>query len=179
MKIEITGRHLVVTPALRTYVLKRLRKFTKLCGEDTSFHVIIDVEKDRHAAEIVLKSKLFDITGKGQTGDMYSSILQAVEKLERQALKRKSRRIEAKRQRAQEEALIERAGRSRVSRRALSVRDGGIFEEEAPKKPMSVEEAVIEMDHSEYPFVVFTNVDTGVVEVIYRRKDGNLAVVRG
>jgi len=179
MKIEITGRHLVVTPALRSYVLRRLRKFTKICGEDTTFHVIIDVEKDRHAAEIVLKSKLFDITGKGQTDDMYTSILRAVEKLERQALKQKSRRIEAKRQRAQEKAVVERAGRSRPSRKALSGPTGGVLEEEAPRKPMTVDEAAIEIEHSEYPFVVFTNVESGVVEVLYRRKDGGLAHVRG
>jgi len=179
MKIEITGRHLVVTPALRSYVLKRLRKFTKICGDDTSFHVIIDVEKDRHAAEIVLKSKLFDITGKGQTDDMYSSILRAVEKLERQALKQKSRRIEAKRQRAQEKAVVEKAGRNRPPRRGASAGAGAIREEETLKKPMTVDEAAIEIESSDYPFVIFTNVESGAVEVVYRRKGGGLAHVRG
>jgi putative sigma-54 modulation protein len=78
MKVEITGRHVVITPAIRTYVLKRLRKFAKIFGDNINFHVIIDVEKERQTAEILLKSKLLNLTGKGQTDDMYSSIVRAI-----------------------------------------------------------------------------------------------------
>lgn len=78
MNVEITGRHIEITPAIQTYVLRRLRKFTRILGEEIAFHVIIDVEKQRHTAEILLKSKLLDLTGKGETADMYSSIIRAV-----------------------------------------------------------------------------------------------------
>ncbi len=44
MNVEITGRHVLVTTAIRTYVLKRLRKFSKLFGDEINFHVILDVE---------------------------------------------------------------------------------------------------------------------------------------
>ena len=79
MNVEITARHILITPAIRSYVLKRLRKFTKILGSDLSFHVIIAVEKDRHSAEILLKSKLLDLTGTSETKDMYSSIVLALE----------------------------------------------------------------------------------------------------
>jgi putative sigma-54 modulation protein len=72
MNVEITGRHVVITPAIRTYVLKRLKKFTRILGEDISFHVIIDVEKERQTAEILLKSKMLSLTGSGVTDDMYA-----------------------------------------------------------------------------------------------------------
>ena len=61
MNVEITGRHVVITPAIRTYILKRLRKFAKIFGDDISFHVIIGVQKERQTAEILLKSKLLDL----------------------------------------------------------------------------------------------------------------------
>ena len=178
MNVEITGRHVVITPAIRNYVLKHLRKFARILGEDINFHVIIDVEKERQTAEILLKSKLLDLTGKGVTDDMYSSIMRAIEKLERQALKHKSKIIEGKRQRAKAKSVANKSGLAEASARALAQRRDGIQEEEAQRKPMAVEEAVLELNHSDYPFVVFRNTDSGAVNILYRRKDGSLGLIR-
>jgi putative sigma-54 modulation protein len=177
MNVEITGRHVLITPAIRAYVLKRLRKFVKILGENISFHVIIDVVKERQTAEILLKSKMLDLTGKGQTDDMYSSIMIAIEKLERQALKHKSKLIEGKRQRAKAKSAATKQGLE-PSEGVLAQRTNGVQEEEAQKKPMAVEEAVIELNHSEYPFVVFRNSESGDVNVLYRRRDGSLGLIR-
>jgi putative sigma-54 modulation protein len=178
MNVEITGRHVIITPAIRTYILKRLRKFAKIFGEDISFHVIIEVEKERQTAEILLKSKLLDLTGKGQTDDMYNSIVLAIEKLERQTLKHKSKLIEGKRQRAKAKSVALRLGANRISSRVLGPKGDGVREEEVQRKPMAVEEAVIELNHSDYPFVVFRNTESGSVNVLYRRKDGTLGLIR-
>jgi len=177
MNVEITGRHVVITPAIRTYVLKRLRKFARILGEDISFHVIIDVEKERQTAEILLKSKLLRLTGTGVTDDMYSSIMRAIDKLERQALKHKSKLIEGKRQRAKAKSVANKLGAAEASARSLSQRRNGIQEEEAQRKPMAVEEALLELNHSDYPFVVFRNADSGDVNILYRRKDGTLGLI--
>ena len=177
MNVEITGRHVVITPAIRTYVLKRLRKFARILGEDISFHVIIDVEKERQTAEILLKSKLLSLTGTGVTDDMYSSIMRAIDKLERQALKHKSKLIEGKRQRAKAKSVANKLGVAEASARALSQRRNGIQEEEAQRKPMAVEEALLELNHSDYPFVVFRNADSDAVNILYRRKDGTLGLI--
>ncbi len=179
MNVEITGRHVVITPAIRTYIMKRLRKFAKIFGDDISFHVIIDVQKERQTAEILLKSKLLDLTGKGQTDDMYNSIVRAIDKLERQALKHKSKVIEVKRQRAKAKSVAERLGTDSASDGAAEEGNNSIQEEEARRKPMAVEEAVIELNHSDYPFLVFRNSDSGTVNVLYRRKDGTLGLIRG
>ncbi len=178
MNVEITGRHIEITPAIENYVLKRLRKFNRILGDEISFHVIIDVEKQRHYAEILLKSKLLDLTGKGETGDMYSSIIRAIEKLERQALKQKSKIIETKRQRAKAKSVAVKSGVGEKTVSAAAGRRNGIQEEEAHKKPMAVEEAVLELGQSEYPFVVFRNVESGAVNVLYRRKDGSLGLIQ-
>ena len=177
MNVEITGRHVEITPAIRTYVLKRLRKFVKIFGDDISFHVIIDVEKERQTAEVLLKSKLLDLTGKGVTNDMYNSIMLAIEKLERQALKHKSKIIEGKRQRAKAKSVAVKLGVAEASASALAQRRNGIREEEMQRKPMVVEEAVLELNHSDYPFVVFRNADSGAVNILYRRKDGSLGLI--
>jgi putative sigma-54 modulation protein len=177
MNVEITGRHVLITPAIRTYVEKRLRKFVKILGDDINFHVIIDVEKERQTAEILLKSKLLDLAGKGQTGDMYTSIVRAVDKLERQALKHKSKIVEGKRQRAKAKSVARKLGIGAPSGRVLEPQNAGIREEEANTKPMAVEEAVVELTHSEYPFLVFRNSESGSVNVLYRRKDGTLGLI--
>ncbi len=178
MNVEITGRHVIITPAIRAYVLKRLRKFAKILGDDVSFHVIIEVEKERQTTEILLKSKLLDLTGKSQTDDLYNSIVLAIEKLERQALKHKSKLIEGKRQRAKAKSVALRLGASGISTKVLAQKSDGVREEDAQRKPMAVEEAVLELNHSDYPFVVFRNSESGMVNVLYRRKDGTLGLIR-
>jgi putative sigma-54 modulation protein len=178
MNVEITGRHILITPAIRAYLLKRLRKLEKIFGEDISFHVIVDVEKERQTAEILLKSKLLDLTGKGQTDDMYQSIMRAVEKIERQALKHKSKMTEGKRQRAKTKSVATKLSVEEPATRVVAQKSKGVRQEDMQRKPMALEEAVIELNHSDYPFVVFRNADSGDVNVLYRRKDGTLSLIR-
>jgi putative sigma-54 modulation protein len=178
MNVEITGRHVVITPAIRTYVLKRLRKFAKILGDDISFHVIVDVEKERQTAEILLKFKMLDLTANFVSNDMYNSINRAIEKLERQALKHKGKIVEGKRQRAKAKSVATKLSVGAPAARTLARKVAGIQEEEAQRKPMAVEEAAIELNHSEYPFVVFRNADSGAVNVLYRRKDGSIGLIR-
>ena len=178
MNVEITGRHVVITPAIHTYVLKRLRKFVKLLGDDINFHVIIDVQKERQAAEILLKSKSLELTGKGQTDDMYASILRAIEKIERQALKHKSKMVEGKRQREKATSVAVKSAEPKPLTRAKTKKSDGIQEEDAHRKPMTVEEAVIELNRADYPFIVFRNSESGIVNVLYRRKDSSLGLIR-
>ncbi len=178
MNVEITGRHVVITSAIRSFVMKRLRKFDKLCGNDASFHVIIDVEKERHTAEILLKSKLLDLTGKGETEDMYASIGRAFEKLERQAIKNKSRMIETKRQKAKAKSVRVRSGLGLRRNPPQTNQDLEILEEVLPQRPLAIEEAAAELDQSEYPFVAFKNVESGSMNILYRRKDGSLGLIQ-
>jgi putative sigma-54 modulation protein len=179
MNVEITGRHVVITPAIRAYVLKKLGKFTKIFGDDINFHVIIDVEKARQTAEILLKTKMLELTGKGQSDDLYNSIMSAIEKLERQALKHKSKLVEGKRQQAKAKSVADKLGVDEPPSPALNRKEIGIREELVHKKPMDIEEAVLELNQSSYPFVAFRNAESGEVNVLYRRKDGILGLIRG
>jgi putative sigma-54 modulation protein len=177
MEVEITGRHVLVTSAIQTYVLKRLKRFERILAREGSFHVILGVQKGRQTAEIVLKSKYLSLTGKGETGDLYSSILRAVEKIERQAIKHKGKVIETKRHKAKVASVAKRLGIRGGSAAGRPRPGNGIYEEEAPKKPMHLDEALLELGHAENPFVVFRDVESGQVRVVYRRKDGSLGLV--
>jgi putative sigma-54 modulation protein len=138
--------------------------------------VILEVEKERHTAEILLKSKYLDLTGKGETGDLYSSILRAIEKLERQTLKQKNKKIKTKRHIAKTKSVAERSGIC-ISKAARKKTGDGILKEEAPRKPMHIDEALIELRQTENQFVVFRDVESGEVRVVYRRTDGSLGLI--
>ena len=179
MKVEITGRHIDITPAIRSYVQKKLAKFGKLLGDDINFHVIIDVVKDRQKADILLKSRLLEVTGKGQSNDLYNSIIQAVERLERQTLKQKGKLIEGKRSKAKEKSVATRTGAGEPTSRSLARKAVGVREETLNRKPMATDEAILELEHTEAAFLAFRNVDSGDMNVVYRRKDGSLRLIRG
>jgi putative sigma-54 modulation protein len=124
-----------------------------------------------------MKSKLLDLTGKGETSDLYASILRAIEKIERQAVKRKTKRIENKRSRAKAKSVEEKTGVPERGVPRQEAPSSGIYEEDVDGKPMVLEEAVLELGQSEYPFVVFRNADSGDVNILYRRRDGNLGLI--
>ncbi|MDR1726854.1 MAG: ribosome-associated translation inhibitor RaiA [Acidobacteriota bacterium] len=179
MKVDITGRHIEVTPAIRGYIQKKLAKLGKLLGDDISFHVIIDVAKDRQKAEILLKSRLLELTGKGQSDDLYNSIIQAVEKLERQALKQKGRLIEGKRSKAKEKSVATRTGSGGAAAKTPSGKSARVRKEALRKKPMTVEEASAALEGSDASFVAFRNADGGDMSVLYRHGDGSVRLIRG
>jgi len=179
MKVEITGRQIEITPAIRTHIQKKLGKFTRILGEDINFHVVVGVEKERQKVEIQLKSKLLELTGKGSSNKLNDSVQLAIEKLERQALKQKGKMIVGKRQKAAREKSItaeteanESVPRT-VKRKTVTVR-----EETLNKKTMPMEEALLELEQSEYPFLAFRNSESGEMNVLYRNKKGSLRVIR-
>ena len=180
MKVEITGRNIDITPAIRTYVQKKLGKFTRILGDDINFHVVIGVEKERQNVEILLKSRFLELNGKGSSNDLYNSVILAIEKLERQALKQKGKMIEGKRQKAaREKSATARTEADEPAVRAVKRKSATVREESLRKKPMTMEEAAMELEQAEYPFVVFRNSESDEINVLYRHKKGSLRVIRG
>ena len=173
MKVEYTGRQIEVTPAIQEFTEEHLKKIRKVLGEMIEVHVILTVEKYRHSAEINLKSRTFKINGIEETHDMYTSINAVLEKIERQALKHKGKKIDKKRksttaaQAARAEAVAAGNSEARQVIRSTSF----------ASKPMTVEEAVQEVDTSNSEFIVFRNAESERVSVVYRRRDGNFGLI--
>jgi len=168
VQIAITARNLELTPALRQYAEGKLKKLEKYLDNITSAHVILSIEKHRQIAEATLHVRDLTIRGQESTDDLYSSIDRVLDKLERQILKYK-------------EKLVARSGRGGSKGEGLSP-----LAEEEPEvvkvkrfaiKPLSVEEAVVQMNLLSHSFFVFRNARTDEVNVLYRRKDGNYGLI--
>jgi putative sigma-54 modulation protein len=91
MNVEYTGRHFEVTPAIRKDVESGLTKIRKILGDKFETKVVLAVEKHRHKAEITISPRNGLLVGLAQAGDMPSAISEALEHLEKQAVKYKTR----------------------------------------------------------------------------------------
>jgi putative sigma-54 modulation protein len=91
MNVEYTGRHFEVTPAIRKDVESGLTKIRKILGDKFETKVVLAVEKHRHKAEITINPRNGPIVGLAQAGDMPSAVSEALDHLEKQAVKYKTR----------------------------------------------------------------------------------------
>lgn len=92
MRFEYTGRHLEVTPAIRSHVEEHFRRIAHLFGkEDNHAHIIIEVEGGEHRSEIVVKWRNMVLTANTTLPDMYLSLSQSIDKIEKQALRTKNK----------------------------------------------------------------------------------------
>src|SRR5580658_11157898 len=91
MNVEYTGRHGEITPAIRKEVETALAKIRKILGDRFEAHVILAVEKHRHKAEITISPRNGLLVGLAQAKDMMVAVSQALDHLEKQAVKYKTR----------------------------------------------------------------------------------------
>ena len=95
MNIEYTGRHIEVTPALRAHVEEQFDRLGPLFdGKPAKVHVIIEVERGRHRSEIVINWRNEVLTATSSLDDMYQSLSQTVDKIEKQARRLKDKVID-------------------------------------------------------------------------------------
>ncbi|MDR2561132.1 MAG: ribosome-associated translation inhibitor RaiA [Holophagales bacterium] len=92
MQIHFTGRHVEITDSLRQYAEERLGKMSTYIDDIIDIHTTLSIEKHRHQADILLKSKTGSFMASAETDDMYQSLAQAIDKLETQAHKKQGRR---------------------------------------------------------------------------------------
>jgi putative sigma-54 modulation protein len=176
MQIDYTGRQMEITPAIKKHTEEHLSKLKRILGDQIKAHVILTVEKHRHIAEINVKARHLSWVGLHETTDMYSSILGAIEKIEKQAKKTKAKRNGSKR-RADSLAHVTM---NVLNQESGTPRGDGVSIVKTRKfavKPMSVEEAVQEVQESQDEFLVFRNAESDSVNVIYRRSDGHFGLI--
>lgn len=175
MKIEFTGRHVEVTPAIRSHVENHFKKIEHIFNDPaTSAHVIIDVEKSRHIGEVVLYWRDHTLTARVTDKDMYQALTRAIEKLEKQALKLKKKIIDGK-QNSRKELAAEETESAVEEARAESPRI--ILAQKYEIKPMTPEEAALRLAENSDQFIVFRDAETDRIGVLYKRKDGNFGLI--
>lgn len=172
MLVKVSGKNLEVTDALKEMIEGKLERFGKYFKEDTEAQATLSVEKNRQIIEITIPMNGSILRAEEATEDMYSSVDKAIDKLNRQIRKYKTR-LE-KRQKGHETIRFENVPNL----------EGGYKEDEKivktkrfPVKPMDAEEAVLQMELLGHNFFVFTNSDTDDVNVVYKRKDGNYGLI--
>jgi putative sigma-54 modulation protein len=183
MPILFTGRRADLTPALREFAEEKLQKLARLLGDDPDAHVIVTREKHRHLAEIVARSRSGRLTARADAGDFRDALGACLDRLLAQARKRRARVAREPKRRAMQDSPREVAPRSRRGRRG----DGSPADDErplvvpmgrVPVKPMSVEEAALEMQVSAEPFLVFRDADSQRIAVLFRRADGRFGLIQ-
>jgi putative sigma-54 modulation protein len=171
MQIAVTFRHMETDKGIKDYVKEKLQRLQKYIANPREIHVVLSVEKFRHIAEITIIGNGVTLNSQGRNSDLYAAVDQMVEKAERQI---RERRGKARRKRSN---LPPSKAPIRRGRRASEMRE----ETEIPSitqrkhtlvKPMSLEEAVAQMDLSEEKFLIFINSDSGQMNVLHRAKDG-------
>lgn len=170
MNIIVTGRHLEVTPALKDYAEKKVKRFDRYLSNISEAVVTLSVEKYRQKAEVLLKVNGVLIQAEGITGDVYSSIDEVAEKLERQIKKYKEKLVSHRKSEGKAGAVEEEV--------AVPVETGRIIKNKRFElKPMNRDEAVMQMELLDKDFFVFTNDNSGDINVLYRRRDGNFGLI--
>ena len=189
MRLELRGHHVDVTPGLRRFVEEKLSKLERLLNDRAvSAHAILTVEKRRHVADITLhaRGERF-LHGLGDSGTWETSLTQAIAKISHQAQKLKTRQKE-KRHSLKAPALealepVAKTGRARKpgvaapERRSRARKLRTLRTTREAVKPMSVEDAAREIDAGGDGVVVFRDVDSQAISVLYRRRNGELALV--
>jgi putative sigma-54 modulation protein len=181
MNVTITGRHMEMTDALKSYVDTGLRKLRIHFDKAINADVVLAVEKHRHIAEVSLHANGIRIHGKESSPDMYASVDAVLEKIEKQVRKYKDRINRhqprtAKEARDYQHQVIESVSESEEGE-ASGARHRVVLREKLTMKPMSVDEAVMQLELVDDSFLVFSNADSLEVNVIYARDDGTYGLI--
>jgi putative sigma-54 modulation protein len=177
MQVSVTFRHVDPTAALKRYAEEKLQRVRKYLRRPVDAHVILSVSKERHVAEITLKADHVTMFAEDETHDLYSAIDLALDKLEHQAQKLHAKRGRHKGTgRNAEPAEVLTSVLDAAAPGPGATRDV-IRAARVPAKPMSVEEAVAQLDASRDEFLVFTNASSQTLAVLYRRRDGHYGLI--
>ena len=175
MRISITGKNLEISDYLRDLVEKKVGKLDRYFPQDAEAQVTLSVEKNRHIVEVTIPFDGGVIRGEEVTGDMYASIDNVLDKLEKQIIRHRTRL---------EKSL--RTGAFKYDEPLFGGSYDEFSEEEGPRivrvkrfniKPMSEEEAMMQIEMVGHSFYVFINSDTNALNVLYKRKDGNYGLI--
>lgn len=176
MQVTTTFRRMDQSDALKNYVEEKLERVTKYIDEPITAQVYFTVEKIRHIAEIVISGRGITTKASEASSDMYASIDTVLDKIERQ-LKRYKEKL--KDHRPAEGGMGRTMSKKIFQAESIEVSTEPevITTKTETAKPMSVEEAVMQMDLLHKDFLVFTDATSNEINVLYRRKDGNFGLI--
>lgn len=175
MKMTITAKNMVVTPGITKRIEKKTASMERYLKPDTEMHVRLRKERNQRICEITVPMNGVTLRAESSSEDnLFMSIDSALAKLERQILRHRTKLEKRLRSDAYQDetpefiedpAVYGQGEREVVRRKTYHMR------------PMSVEDAALQMELLGHSFFVFVNVEDGMVNVLYLRKDGNLGLM--
>lgn len=178
MRFIISGRGVAITPAFRALVERKVGKLSRILPKIIEAKVMLSAEKYRRTVELTLIAKRRVFRSEETAADLAAALDLAIDGLARQVRQVKDR-IRQKKPRISPR----RAGPRPAGGELPAPRDGepastpAVTSRRVPVKPMSVEEAMMQFRLRRDQFLVFTNARTDRVNVLYRRKDGDLGLI--
>ena len=177
MRIEVKGRNLQVTDELREIVARRFEKVDKQVSELATLEVELSEEKNPsisacHIAEATIWTKGPTLRAKERSSDMRASIDLLTDKLERQVTRYREKR--RRRHREHDGHGVDAHGPTATDE------EGGpviVKTKQFSVKPMSAEEAALQLELVGHDFFVFRNAETDTINVVYRRRDGDYGLI--
>jgi putative sigma-54 modulation protein len=166
MQVSVTFRQLEPSEALRSYVIDRLKKFKRYLDGPLEAHVVLGLEKFRHLADVTINSNGHMVKGREENADMYAAIDLVMDKIDMQLRKYREKLRDVKGDRSRTVPMEAEATKAMPPIRRVKV--------DVP--PLELADAVEILQTKSSAILVFTDVNTGALSILYRRADGGLAL---
>jgi len=182
MATEISGRNYDIPPDIRALVEKKLAKIEeKLFDDVIEVRVVLQVEKYRNICEIMVVGKEHDVkTIQESDESMQDAVNAALDHIKRQAQKSR-KKIRDHHRGVKGKSVVTEWNINVLEPAQLRTTESNsprvVKTNNIPIRPMSIEEAALRLDDSKNEFIVFRDIDTDKVSVIYKRKDENLGLI--
>lgn len=182
LHVIVQGKHIAVTPALREYAEEKLGRIARYFDHVQEAQVVLSVERRRgdvgraQVVEVTVRGDGVLLRGEEASADMYASIDLVVEKLKKQIARYRSRFIDRRRleeSRKKTRALVAADRALRAGPREPQI----VRTKRFAMKPMTAEDAALQMELLGHDFFVFRNASSLEVNVVYKRADGNYGVI--
>ncbi len=179
MNIEISGRNYEVNDRVRELITAKLAKVARFFQDIIDVRCVLSVAKHRNICEINIIGKLQDVKSSQEGDTMEEAINSTIDHLKLQAQKNRKKITDKRKKPAGEPSgwnvgMIEQAELRATDRKAAP---RVIRQTMLPIRPMSVEQAALTLDGSKNEFIVFRDLDTDKVSVIYKRRDENFGLI--
>jgi putative sigma-54 modulation protein len=171
MNIHYTARQAALTPEIKAYCEKRLGRLKGLVGDVLDVNVILIVQKNRNKAEINVRAKGGGLVVVEETLDMMDSLNRAFDNLEKKVRKERVKGRDRRRRGGRERKVLTPVLEAPVPEKRV------IRSQHFSLKPMSIEEALIQIDIKSKEVFLFRREGSEEWAVIYRRKDGHYGLV--
>jgi putative sigma-54 modulation protein len=188
MQINYTFRNLDSSNALKEYAREKIERVNRYLDKASEAHVVCYMERHHHICDITIHAGQFSMRGREKSEDFYASVDMAMDKIERQ-LKRYKEKLKQRRHgehhhlleleqiKVRHEVVAVASPDEPMTAAAAEPGHRVIKTNEFLAKPMTVDEAVMQMDLLNNDFLVFTNAGSREVNVVYRRKDGHYGLI--